>query len=117
MANNLYIVSENKLSPDKLKARLIELGKESSLKEVLIARRLWNFFAGSLEPQALLSNVMSGFMGGSELRLSPPVELYSLNVETGKEELVRGAQFGNLSLRLLRDIDATWGRYQALFAF
>ena len=46
-------------------------------------------------------------MGGSELRLSPPIEQYSLNTETGKEAQVRGAQFGNLSLRLLRDIEAT----------
>jgi len=50
---------------------------------------------------------MGGFLGGSELHLPAPVELYTLNVETGKEELVRGAQFGNLSLRLLRDIEAT----------
>ena len=107
VANNLYLISDEQLAPDKLKEKLIALGKENNLKEVLIAKRLWNFFAASLEPQALLSNVMSGFMGGSELRLSPPVELYSLNIETGKEELVRGAQFGNLSLRLLRDIEAT----------
>jgi predicted Zn-dependent protease len=107
VANNLYVISDNKLAPDKLKEKLIALGKEANVKEVLVARRLWNFFAGSLEPQALLSNVMSGFMGGSELRLSPPVELYSINIETGKEELVRGAQFGNISLRFLRDIEAT----------
>jgi predicted Zn-dependent protease len=107
VANNIYIISDNKLTPDRLKEKLIALGKENNLKEVLVAKRLWNFFAGSLEPQALFSNVMSGFMGGSELHLSPPVELYSLNIETGKEELVRGAQFGNLSLRLLRDIEAT----------
>jgi len=106
-ANNIYLLSDNKLSSDKLKEKLIALGKENNLKEVLVARRLWNFFAASLEPQALLSNLMSGFMGGSELRLSPPVELYTLNIETGKEELVRGAQFGNLSLRFLRDIQAT----------
>jgi hypothetical protein len=107
VCNNLYIVSDNQMSADKLKDKLLVLGKENGLKEVLVARRLWNFFAASLEPQALLSNLMSGFMGGSELRLSPPVELYSIDVETGKEELVRSAQFGNLTLRLLRDIEAT----------
>jgi TldD protein len=107
VANNIYIISDNQLAPDKLKEKLIALGKENNLKEVLVAKRLWNFFSGTLEPQALISNLMSGFMGGSELRISPPVELYSLNIETGKEELVRGAQFGNVSLRFLRDIEAT----------
>jgi TldD protein len=107
VANNLYLISDNQLSSEKLKEKLMTLGKENNVKEVLVARRLWNFFAASLEPQALLSNLMSGFMGGSELRLSPPVELYAIDVETGKETLVRGAQFGNLTLRLLRDIEAT----------
>ncbi len=107
VCDNLYIISDNKLAPDKLRQRLIELGKDSNVKEVLIVKRLWSFFAGALEPQALISSMMSGIMGGSELHLSPPVELYSLNIETGKEELVRAAQFGNLTLRLLRDIEAT----------
>lgn len=117
VANNIYVISDNQLPADQLKAKLIAIGKENGLKEVLIARRLWNFFAASLEPQAQLSNLISGFMGGSELRLSPPIALYSLNTETGKEELVRGAQFGNLSLRLLRDIEATGDNTKSYLLF
>jgi len=107
VANNLYVVSDDPLAPDKLRERLISLGKENNLKEVLIVKRLANSFAATIEPAAMLSSIMGGFLGGSELHLPAPVELYTLNVETGKEELVRGAQFGNLSLRLLRDIEAT----------
>lgn len=107
VAENLYVISDSKMSPDDLKKRLIELGKEEGLKEVLIARRLWNFGAAALEPRMFMSNMMSSIMAGSEVMVMPPTVLYKVSVEDGHEEQIRGAQFGNLTMRVLRDIDST----------
>jgi hypothetical protein len=50
--------------------------------------------------------MMARMTGGAEgVSLLPPVLLYRVSVADGKEELVRGATFGKLTLRALRDID------------
>ena len=108
-ANILFIDSTNQLSPAQLKAKLIELGKNEGLKSVMIARRLSPYDAALFDPASLLaevkSNVATGSIGGINAR--PPLLLYSVNVDDGKEQLVRGAQFSSLSLRVLRDIVCT----------
>jgi len=49
---------------------------------------------------------MGRMTGGAEgVSLLPPVLLYRVSVADGKEELVRGATFGKMTLRALRDID------------
>lgn len=106
-AQNLYIRSDMKLTPAQLKERLIVLGKEEGLKEVLIVRRLANSISGALSPQSLLSSMLGLFGKSSEVKLSGPVEIVRVSVADGHEELVRGGQFGNLSMRVLRDIEAT----------
>lgn len=104
---NLYVVSEKKLPDNKLRARLIELGKEEGLKEVIVVRKMSNLMTGLVEAESILSSVISMFTGGGEITLSSPCEIYKINTATGKEEVLRGAQFGNLTLRILRDIDCT----------
>jgi TldD protein len=104
--SNLFINSDHKLSADALKARLLELGKEEGLKEVYIARRLTG------NPSDLdMSNLQSffkAFMSGSGgTSLFPPVLLYKVSIADGHEELTRGGNFANISMRLLRDIDST----------
>jgi hypothetical protein len=106
-AQNLYIKSDVKLTPAQLKERLIVLGKEEGLKEVLIIRRLANSISGALSPQSLLSSMLGMFGKSSEVKLSGPVEIVRVSVADGREELVRGGQFGNLTMRVLRDIEAT----------
>jgi TldD protein len=112
VAANLYIESEKKLKPSELKAALISMGKEDGLKEVLVARRLSNYIGAFLEPSSLMTSFASMFRGGG-VSLLPPVLLYRMSVEDGHEELVRGAQFGNISMRVMRDIDATGDQRQA----
>ncbi|MGH9553481.1 MAG: metallopeptidase TldD-related protein, partial [Terriglobales bacterium] len=107
VANNVYVISDAKFTPAQLKEKLIAYGKEDGLKEVYIARRLWHFGLAALEPQSFFANLVSGFTSGSGVRVFPPVLLYKVSVDDGHEELVRGAQFTNLTMRVLRDIDCT----------
>jgi TldD protein len=112
VARNLYIDSDKKLTPKELKDQLTTMGKEDGLKEVLIAKRLANYFVASLEPRSLISSFASAFRSG-EVKLLPPVLLYRVSLEDGHEELVRGAEFDNLTMRVLRDIEATGDDSQA----
>jgi len=115
-AQNLYIKSDVKLTAAQLKERLIVLGKEEGLKEVLIVRRLANSISGALSPQSLLSSMLGLFGKSTEVKLSGPVEIVRVSVADGHEELVRGGQFANLNMRVLRDIEATADDAQAYAA-
>lgn len=106
ITSNVFIESENKLNSAALKARLIELGKEDGLEEVYIVRKILSrpVDLGSSTLQSLMKSFTSG---GAETALFPPVLLYKVSTADGKEELCRGGSFANLSMRVLRDIDAT----------
>jgi hypothetical protein len=105
VAGNIYIESDNKLSPAKLREKLIAMGKEDGLKEVLVVKRLSNFAGAALEPKSLVSSLMASTR--SEVKLLPPVLIYKISVDDGHEEPVRSAEFGNMTMRVLRDIEAT----------
>lgn len=104
--SNLFIQSDSKLSSAELKAKLIAEGKEDGLAEVYIVRRIimnpLDLGVGGM--RSLLKSLMPG---GGGVALYPPVLLYKVSVADGHEELVRGAQFNNLTARILRDVDAT----------
>lgn len=104
--SNLFINSDNKLSDNALRARLFELGKEEGLKEVYIVRRITSS-ASDLDLSNLQSFLKAFMSGSSGVSLYPPVLLYKVNIENGHEELVRGGNFANISMRMLRDIDST----------
>lgn len=105
VTSNVFIQSENKLSADALKARLIELGKEDGLKEVYIVRKLQE---SPVELGAVVQTLMRAIAGGGgSSSLYPPVLLYKVSTEDGKEDLCRGGTFTNVSMRVLRDVDAT----------
>ncbi len=104
--SNLFINSEHKLSPEALKARLILLGKEDGLKEVYIARRITGN-ASDLDMSNLQSFFKAFMSGSGGVSLYPPIMLYRVTVADGHEELTRGGNFANISMRILRDIDAT----------
>lgn len=104
--SNIFINSDHKLSPEALKARLLELGKEEGLKEVYIARRITGN-ASDLDFSNLQSFFKAFMSGSSGVSLYPPTLLYKVSVADGTEQLVRGGNFANISMRLLRDIDAT----------
>ncbi len=104
--SNIFINSEHKLSAEALKARLLELGKEEGLKEVYIARRITGS-ASDLDFSNLQSFFKAFMSGSSGVSLYPPILLYKVSVADGTEQLMRGGNFSNISMRLLRDIDAT----------
>jgi predicted Zn-dependent protease len=100
----LFVKSTNVRTMDKLREKLFELGRDDGLTHVMIARRLANPVGASLDYGAFMQAMM-GSRG--QLTILPPVEIYRVEVETGKEELLRGARFSGVSLRVLRDIAAT----------
>ncbi|MFN8552161.1 MAG: metallopeptidase TldD-related protein [Candidatus Obscuribacterales bacterium] len=104
--SNIFINSEHKLSPEALKSRLLELGKEEGLKEVYIVRRITGS-ASDLDFSNLQAFFKAFMSGSSGVSLYPPVLLYKVSVADGSEQLVRGGNFSNISMRILRDIDAT----------
>lgn len=104
--SNIFINSEHKLSAEALKARLLELGKEEGLKEVYIVRRITGA-ASDLDFSNLQSFFKAFMSGSSGVSLYPPVQLFKVSVADGSEQLVRGGNFANISMRILRDIDAT----------
>ena len=106
ITSNVFIQSENKLSQAALKEKLIELGKEDGLDEVYIVRKILSrpIDLGGSTLQSLMSSISSG---GAETALYPPVLLYKVSTKDGHEELCRGGSFANLTMRVLRDIEAT----------
>ncbi|HZL72903.1 MAG TPA: metallopeptidase TldD-related protein [Planctomycetota bacterium] len=109
----LFIKSTNVRTMDKLKEKLFELGRDEGMTHVMIARRLVSPVGGSLDYGAF-SQMMTG--GRSQITILPPIQLYKVNIETGAEELQRGARFSGVSLRVLRDIAATADDTQARLA-
>jgi hypothetical protein len=104
--SNLFLSSDAPKKPEELRARLLELAKEEDLKSVYVVRRVSNMLSSVMNPQSLMAVMMGRMSGGAEgVSLLPPVLLYRVSVADGKEELVRGATFGKMTLRALRDID------------
>ncbi len=101
----LIVKSTNVKSLEKLREKLIELGREEGMPHVVIARRLANPAGAALDYSAFAQAMMGG--GRGQVTIMPPIEFYRVNVETGAEELLRGARFSGISLRILRDIVAT----------
>lgn len=98
--SNLIVESDVKLGPKDLREKLIELGKDEDLKYVYVARRVANAYSSMFSSRSFMRG------GGGDASLSPPILLYRLYVEDGREELARGTRFGKLTLRVLRDIEA-----------
>jgi hypothetical protein len=75
----------------------------------MIARRLSTYDSGIFDPASMLAEVKASVANGSAggINARAPLFLYSVSVADGSEQLVRGAQFSALSLRLLRDIVCT----------
>ena len=74
---NLIVQSEQGMSSDELKQKLMELCKQRDLP--------YGYFVGTMGPA------------------SSPRLLYRVYAKDGREELVRGAVFGDLDLRSLRN--------------
>jgi predicted Zn-dependent protease len=104
---NLFVSSDAPKKPEELRARILELAKEEDLKHVYVVRRISNLLSSVMNPASIMTMMMGRMSAGAEgVSLLPPVMLYRVSVADGKEELVRGATFGKMTLRALRDIDS-----------
>ena len=99
----LFVKSTNVRTKEKLREKLFELGRDEGMTHVMIARRLACPVGRSIDYGAF-SQMM---MARTQVSILPPVQIYKVNIETGAEELIRGARFSNVSLRVLRDLAAT----------
>ena len=105
-AGPLFLLSENRLAAKDLRAKAFEMAREEGLDHVLVVRRLSNILTAALNPQAMASTFMSAF-GGGGVAILPPLTVCKVSLADGTETPVRGATFGTVTLRVLRDIEAT----------
>lgn len=106
----VFVTSDEMNSKDELYRRLKEMGVEAEVKYVLVARRLKDPNVDSM--LQMLENSPTILGGTSPVSLPRPVMLYRLWLDSGKEELVRGASFGPTTVRILKDIQAAGGRME-----
>ena len=98
--NSILHVSSNKTtSQKKLYSMLRHEGKELGLECVYIVRRMCNKARDTHGQREI-------FVTPGVVSLSRPLYLYRVSVDTGAEELVRGAEFSPVTLRALKDIIA-----------
>lgn len=98
----LFVTDNNGLSDDELKAELIEAAKDEGLDYGLRVTSLRSVGIGSSQ-----SEIFAFFMRlqrGGNSGLSDPVSVYKVYVDDGREELVRGCEFGPVEIRSLREI-------------
>lgn len=97
LPSRLFITSSKPMGMSALKQKLIEMGKEEGLKHVYIVRNISSSYTATFGGSSGISSMFGA-------RPFVPTLLYRVNVEDGKEELVRGARFANMSQRFWRDI-------------
>ena len=105
---NLIVTSEQTMSYDELKEQLIQYCKDSDLQYGIIVKRLKD---KNLEMERTFD--YSYFMSGQseEKELTPPLEVYKVWVEDGREEPIRGVEFEAVTVKTLKDITETANDY------
>jgi len=105
----LYVSSADGLGADELKNKLIEIALDQGLDYALRITTLRNRTGGG--GMGSMADMRSMFMrqqrgGGGGGALSDPVFVYKVHVDDGREEPVRGCEFGDISVTDLRRIAA-----------
>jgi predicted Zn-dependent protease len=116
-ASILYVDSENQLNAKQLKQKLIQLGKQAGLKQVMIARRLSTYDSAFFNPASLAGEVRANMASATShtLFVRSPLLLYAVCVDDGHEELVRGALFSSIPIAILRNIVCTGNDTKSYF--
>ncbi|MBS1996150.1 MAG: hypothetical protein JSS86_07565 [Cyanobacteria bacterium SZAS LIN-2] len=103
----LHLVCKQSNSPAAMKQKLIDLGKDAGLKYVLVVRKLNDNYQLNENPQFNSPRSLERRDNPSYTRKpGMPSLTYRINVEDGSEELLRGLEFKDVSLRAFRDIQA-----------
>jgi Predicted Zn-dependent proteases and their inactivated homologs len=104
--SRLFVTSSDTVTPEAMKEKLLQMGKDEGLDYVLIARNIESGYLGNMSHRSTgYGEILVGRDRG-ELRLMSPTQLFKVSVKDGKETLVRGAKFERLTHRLWRDIVA-----------
>lgn len=101
----LFIEDEDGMSDDALKEALIKATREQDLEYGLRIASIRTAGLGSSR-----SDILSMFMrlqrGGGGDSLGDPIYVYKVYVDDGREELVRGCEFGPVTITKLKQISA-----------
>jgi TldD protein len=99
----LFIEDKDGVSDKELKAMLIEAAKEEGLDYGLRISSIRTMGLGSTQSD-MFSMFMRRQQRGGQASLGDPIYAYKVYVEDGREELVRGCEFGQVKLRDLKRI-------------
>ena len=108
---NLFVRADGGLSEPELKDALISMAEDEGLPYGLLVRVLDDPGMTGTDPSSLSNIFLMMPQGQSQSQLTNPILAYKVYVEDGREELVRGLGFSDVSVRSLRDIVAS-GRDQ-----
>jgi TldD protein len=103
LISNLFFTSSTAIAPDELKKKFMDACKQNGNKWCLIVRAMDNPVLGVRE-QDDLSEIVMGAAGGAASGDRLPLLVYRVNVDDGKESLIRGARLSGLTLRAMRNI-------------
>ncbi len=104
---NLFVSAEGGLSEEELKDELIGMARDVGLDYGLLVTVLDDPGITGTDPIGPSSILLMMQSGPSQSRLTSPILAYKVHVEDGREELVRGLGFRDVSVRSLRDIVAS----------
>lgn len=97
LPSRLFVTSSKPMPMSAMRQKLLEMGKEEGLKYVYVVRNISSTYTATFGGSAGISSMFGA-------RPFVPTLLYRISVDDGKEELVRGARFANMSQRFWRDI-------------
>ena len=104
---NLFVRAGGGLSEEALKDELIGMARDFGLDYGLLVTVLDDPAITGTDPISPSSIFLMMQSGSSQPRLTSPILAYKVYVEDGREELVRGLGFRDVSVRSLRDIVAS----------
>src|ERR1019366_7222940 len=103
LISNLFFTSTAAESPADLKKQFLDACKHNGNKWCLIVRAMDNPVLGVHE-QDELSDLVMGAASGAATGDRLPLLVYRVNVDDGREALIRGARLTGLTLRAMRSI-------------
>ncbi len=103
MISNLFFTATNGDSPSELKRKFLEACKQNGQQFGLIVREMDNPVLASSSQEELsdaLGTLATGAPNGDRM----PLLVYRVNINDGREELVRGALISQLTVRNMRNL-------------
>jgi TldD protein len=115
MMSNLFFTASNTASPADLKKKFLDACKQNGQRWGLLVRAMDNPVIAS-SSQEELSDALAVLASGAPNGDRMPLLVYRVNVDDGREELVRGAIISQLTVRNLRNLLGV-GNDSTVFSF